>query len=585
MELKATVLMAFFCNLVISGIARAQEATVIDYYSPIVNWASTSNEKVAPIHISLLPSGDVYFMSPRFVMTPSSPYISPPQTVMVDIIDSPLPEPQIDPDSGLVIGKGMVCGGHALTSEGELFIASGTYSEMNQNDPNPLLGAVVKGIAESFSFDYNSRTYTQNPNAVGIGREFGKPLRWYGTVTRLADSRMLLTGGYENVLPLEEGQYNNSLEVFDHSTNQWSVVSDYNNTPLGLENPDYTHVFQFPYNIELGEIPIKYSVVSVIGGSGEPKFMLLNGNQSYWHSTENYRPGAKEYIDANQGRKVFPNHGSSSAMLPIRLPESSWGYNNGSILQVGGAHHTPLEGNIDVYDPIDNLWRESISMGFLRHHASTIILPDGRILILAGHDDEDLSNPNGYAQYVDPKNNFSIAKGASYMPESRGYHTVTVLLPDGRVIIGGGNERSELGNEKPNFRYYYPDYFFKQRPHLVYAPETINIGQYFPVLVPHNTDVDEMALVSLGAMTHSFDMSQRHIQLRKYSQKFIFKVENNQFLPSDEVQCAAPNMQCFDLHYVQGPETLELASAGHYMLFLLDRERVPSIGKILKLNR
>ena len=42
--------------------------------------------------------------------------------------------------------------------------------------------------------------------------------------------------------------------------------------------------------------------------------------------------------------------------------------------------------------------------------------------------------------------------------------------------------------------------------------------------------------------------------------------------------------QCFDLHLVQAPLTREAAPPGHYMLFILDPDRVPSEGKILKLR-
>jgi len=95
-------------------------------------------------------------------------------------------------------------------------------------------------------------------------------------------------------------------------------------------------------------------------------------------------------------------------MLPIRLPEDGWGYTNGSIMTVGGAHFTPMEGNVDIFDTGLNEWLPSVPLGGLRHHSSTVILPDGRILILAGHDDVAAQSEAGFAQYLDPKNNFSL---------------------------------------------------------------------------------------------------------------------------------------------------------------------------------
>ena len=92
--------------------------------------------------------------------------------------------------------------------------------------------------------------------------------------------------------------------------------------------------------------------------------MLLfqDGPAKFWLRTDDYRPGAREFIDAAAPQTVFPNFASSSALLPLRLPEDSWGYANGSIINVGGYPQTPMEGHIDVYDPIASAWRPSIAM-------------------------------------------------------------------------------------------------------------------------------------------------------------------------------------------------------------------------------
>ena len=83
-------------------------------------------------------------------------------------------------------------------------------------------------------------------------------------------------------------------------------------------------------------------LVLMIGGWGEPVFLTLNGTQKSWARTGNFRPGAKEFLDSlPSGVKVYPNQGSSTALLPIRLPGSAWGYGNGSAIQVGGWAASP----------------------------------------------------------------------------------------------------------------------------------------------------------------------------------------------------------------------------------------------------
>ena len=243
-----------------------------------------------------------------------------------------------------------------------------------------------------------------------------------------------------------------------------------------------------------------------------------------------------------------------------------------------------MEGKIDVYDPGPDAWRPSIPMHGSRHHPSTVILPDGRILLLAGHDDSGATNQTGYAEYVDPKNNFALSQGVAYMPETRGYHTVSVLLPDGRVLLGGGNADGRNAVEQTNFRYYYPDYMFKPRPSITYTQDTINTSDYSLFYVPHTTNVDEVSLMGLGSMTHSFDMSQRNVQLRLFDLNFTMKRVSGVWTLVASEQCVDDADKCLDIYAYQAPTSNELAPPGYYMLFILDENRVPSPGKIVKLQ-
>lgn len=582
------------------------QSTPIDYYSPIVEWQQVSGFDVTPIHAGLLPNGNVFFVNAYnffenpdmdltapgfnpefvFVMQPTPAYVDPPASVLIGALDSPTPlMPLLDAQANTIQFKSLACSGHSLMADGSLFFASGVDANVDlslYNSGNLVQSLTVDGIAESFSLNPFTTVWTQNPDTLVAAPVTGEPLRWYSTVTRLADSRMLVTGGYEQVFPLLT--YNTSVEVFDPAANSWSVLSSLADTPPGIENPDYTHVFQFPYDYVDSATGNSLDVVLMLGGSGEPLFLYLQGQDKFWYHTDHYRPGAKEFIDASAPTKVFPGHGSSSAMLPIRLPGDGWGYANGSVITVGGAHHTPMEGNIDVYDPGPDAWRPSIPMSGLRHHGSTVILPDGRILILAGHDDESPTSQTGYAEYVDPKNNFALSQGVAFMPETRGYHTVSILLPDGRVLLGGGNVSGRDAIEQTNFRYYYPDYMFKPRPWITYTQNTIRTGAYSLVFVPHMTNIDEASLMGLGSMTHSFDMSQRSVQLRLFDLNITMKRISGAWVQVDPAQCVGDPAGCLDVHAIQAPITRELAPPGYYMLFILDENRVPSPGKIVKLE-
>ena len=76
--------------------------------------------------------------------------------------------------------------------------------------------------------------------------------------------------------------------------------------------------------------------------------------------------------------------------------------------------------------------------------------------------------------------------------------------------------------------------------------------------------VERVALLRPGAFTHSFDMNQRHVELAKV-QSFL--------LPSGE-----------HLTVAAAPEGGRIAPPGHYMLFALDKRRVPSEAAIVELH-
>ena len=561
----------------------AAPSTVQDQYSPLVEWQAVSGERVTPIHVSLLPSGALFFMEPFFGMVPSPYNMPPPAAIQIQPMLSPLPGLTYDEATGAQTGKLMTCGGHALMADGNLFLSGGTYVNWNVHNPGkPPQGAVVKGVAETWTYNTSANTWLADPNSIGVGSAGGQPFRWYPTVIRLADSRMMLTGGYELVFP--DLVHNRSVDVFDPVSQAWSTISNFTNTPAGIANPDYTHVYQFPSNhLDTGS-GIDYHVVLMLGGSAEPLLMFVNGQQSVWRPSGNFRPGAKQYIDAAAPRKVYPNLGSSSAMLPIRLPEDSWGYTNGSLINIGGAEGSVMEGNIDVYDPGLNEWKASIPMSGRRHYSTAIILPDGRILILAGHASQGVDQ-TGYAEYIDPKNNFSHSVGVAHMPEVRGYHSMVILLPDGRVMVGMGNDDGGVGTEKSNFRYYYPDYMFKKRPEIVSVGGPLKINNYFGVMVPHATNVDEISLLALGSMTHSFDMGQRSVQLRLHSEHFTVKLgADNEPVKVPASECVGSTVTCYDQYFVQAPTSPDLAPPGPYMLFVLDENRVPSQGRMVNLQ-
>ena len=120
----------------------------------------------------------------------------------------------------------------------------------------------------------------------------------------------------------------------------------------------------------------------------------------------------------------------------------------------------------------------------------------------------------------------------------RGYHGVTVLLPDGRVLSAGGRRVKTM-------QVFSPPYLFKgERPVILSAPETLGYGQGFTVSTARAGSIAQVTLVRLPSVTHAFDENQRFLRLA--------------------FQAGSGNLS------VTAPSNPNLAPPGHYMMFLVD---------------
>jgi len=537
-------------TFVLFGLISVAQAQVQDAWSPLINMKTSNGNPVTSIHVVLQPDGNLFLG--RYQLNVLPVYLT---TFPAELITDPVPEPVDIPFPGVIqketrILDTVTCAGHTLTENGDVFVAGGTRFFINDSFP---YGMYVNGIDFAGVFSTTSSLWTRYQNMMGIG-EFGQAgVRWYPSVTRLGDGRMLVTGGYDQVVP--NFMKNASLEVYDASTQAWTVVSTHAESPIEIISPDYTHVFELKDKVE-GRYDMFF-----MGGTGKPYYFDFEGiGTDKWKEASAPRPGYT-------GNDL--NRGSASTFLPFRLNDGEWGYRNGSILNAGGDHLTAQEHSLDVFDPHQNAWIINMDMGARRHHPSTVLLPDGRILLMSGHDAGQPS-PNlepEYVQYLDPANGFSLQTGTVRSPEIRGYHTITALLPDGRVFVGSGNDDGHPGNEKPNFRYYYPDYMFQwtNRPNLLFAQESFRLGEYFYLILdPSRPDPAEVILMGLPSMTHSWDSNQRYVQLE-----------------------LALVMDWFGYRVAiaKAPDAAAEAPPGHYMVFAVSGERKPSIAKIIKLER
>ena len=232
-------------------------------------------------------------------------------------------------------------------------------------------------------------------------------------------------------------------------------------------------------------------------------------------------------------------------------------YEKGKILYVGGGRTTNTAEIIDLNSATPR-WQWTGSMAFPRRQLNATVLPTGEVLVTSGSrgtgfNDNDLAvhqaeiwNPNTDRWTVLASNTVN-----------RTYHSTSILLPDGRILHSGGEGGAAAASRGAEL--FSPPYLFKgARPTISAAPQQVGWGNSFTVTTAQAADIAKVSLIRLGSTTHAFDMNQRFLGL------------------PFQIQSGALS--------ITAPANGNVAPPGHYMLFILNADSVPSVAKIVKVG-
>ena len=255
-------------------------------------------------------------------------------------------------------------------------------------------------------------------------------------------------------------------------------------------------------------------------------------------------------------------------------------YDVDKVLFAGGGN--PPTANAETIDlsQTQPAWVKANPMNFPRRQHNGTILPDGTVLVTGGtrgggapgtaeaFNDLDPGQPVHIAELWDPK----TGQWAMLAAENtdRCYHSTAVLLPDATVLSAGGGEfilnegtPQQVANNPQDTHYdaqvFSPPYLFKgPQPQITSAPDAVNYGGTFEIGTAQPEQIATISLIRLSSVTHSFNAGQRI-----------------NFLPA---QIAGGTLTA------TAPPNANVCPPGHYMLFIVNLQGVPSVAKIIQVS-
>lgn len=462
-------------------------------------------------------------------------------------------------------GDVIYCAGHTTLSDGSvLYVGGARYA--NLSSPYEM----EWGLDYARLFDPKSRTFRAVRAPGENGDIYRMPLgtAWYPTAGRLPDGRVLVTGGfsaYGTNYCSGPTCLNPQINVFDYplfqqsggKTNPWRVLVNktYESHDIDPGIREYTRIFVLPQPVFCGGYVRQ---VLMLGKKGVAVLLNTDENTPMDHVLCRPPGGARPSGCADSSEQ--------SSAVPLM-------HRGGELMILGGCYGATQQ-RIDIYNVQSDSWI-SVDTGIKRNVPATLLLPDGKVLLISGENPEinqieyfehDASSDPRYPQIFDPETLTVMTEIHAREDTFRGYHNFASIHRDGSIILGGGfNQFGDVGCENPNIRMFRPSYLF-HGPRPVISPAFLNqlsgepfivkVGQLqvrIPLDAPitlHSTK--GVALLAVQDFTHSYGENQRYIPLPILD---VSEVEVLVSVPDQPV--------VFD---------------GMYHLFLLSDNGVPSVG-------
>ena len=465
-------------------------------------WETLENSPIFIVHGTLLPSGRVLLFSGAAERAyPLEARLFQPATLSMTPNVIPLPED-------------FFCSGHTLLRDGRVLVVGGDTNGAGHTNNRAFI------FAQGADPDNGSFTATASMAQA----------RWYPTAVRLADGRVLAVSG--------DGA--NEVEIFDGSS--WTIVAG--------ATRNFSELYPGLHLLPSGEI--FYTRAGWASATGQQTgYLTLTGPAT--GSWTDY--GQQQFYDRQEGMSVLL---TDTSVSPVRSRLYVFG---GGVSGAATARNNATVEYIEFNGAVAGAsWARTADMNFGRTNVNVVVLPTGKLLVIGGHSNGQKWSPVPVlpCEIYDPDTD-TWTLGAS-VAFQRQYHSVCILLPDGRVLAAGGVAPGTADPDQHAMELYTPGYLnLGAPPDITIAPATAAFGAGIDVDTPDAVDIASVVLLSPISTTHQTDAQQRYIKL-----PIVTRTANR--------------------IVTRAPANGNIAPPGFYMLFLVNTGGVPSTAHFIQID-
>jgi FtsP/CotA-like multicopper oxidase with cupredoxin domain len=393
------------------------------------------------------------------------------------------------------------CAGQAFLPDGRLLVAGGTRRYDN-----------FQGLRDAYLFDPTLEEWIHVQDMADG--------RWYPTLVTLGDGRILAVSGRRETFDANGNPQPNLVSEIYANASGWTALP-----AVQQAWPLYPHLFL------LHDGTVFFSGGNMDGNAGLAPFTLQVATST---------PAA-----AVGGLTVANKRDQAASVL---LPPAQ----DQRVMIMGGGN--PATSAVAIADlaAANPTYSPADPLNFARMHLNAVLLPDRTVFVSggAGHA-ENVPSAVLESEIYDPDTGHWTVAATATVP--RLYHSVALLLPDGRVITAGSNPTRK--NDELRLELYHPPYLFRgPQPFIQDAPQMVTYGGPILIESPQAADIQWVHLIRPMATTHSCDAEQRLVDIPFRHHGLCRLV-------------------------AQMPDEPNLAPPGWYMLFIADHRGVPSVAR------